>query len=279
MSRVRRVRFVASMKPLAPGVQRCYSINPCERRSYCQVGRKRPHLIGAYGLLTGRTTEHPRPEGVPFLSRRLALVRRRGFFCAGRTRRRRCSEIARYDSYRVNNEINTRVCRLIDENGDQLGLFDVRDAQRLADERGMDLVEIAAQANPPVCRIMDFRKFVYEEKRREKASRKNQSRIEVKEMKFRPKIDVGDYETKKGHVIRFLRKGNRVKITIMFRGREMAHPDQGLKVLDRLADDLKDVATVDQKPKMEGRNMHMTISPIKGAFDKKPEAADDQDEA
>jgi translation initiation factor IF-3 len=126
---------------------------------------------------------------------------------------------------------------------------------------------------------MDFRKFVYEEKRREKASRKNQSRIEVKEMKFRPKIDVGDYETKKGHVIRFLRKGNRVKITIMFRGREMAHPDQGLKVLDRLADDLKDVATVDQKPKMEGRNMHMTISPIKGAFDKKPEAADDQDEA
>ena len=179
----------------------------------------------------------------------------------------------------MNNEINTRVCRLIDENGDQLGLFDVRDAQRLADERGMDLVEIAAQANPPVCRIMDLRKFVYEEKRREKASRKNQSRIEVKEMKFRPKIDVGDYETKKGHVIRFLRKGNRVKITIMFRGREMAHPDQGLKVLDRLADDLKDVATVDQKPKMEGRNMHMTISPIKGAFDKKPEAADDQDEA
>ena len=179
----------------------------------------------------------------------------------------------------MNDEINTRACRLIDENGDQLGLFDVRDAQRLADERGMDLVEIAAQANPPVCRIMDFRKFVYEEKRREKASRKNQSRIEVKEMKFRPKIDVGDYETKKGHVVRFLRKGNRVKITIMFRGREMAHPDQGLKVLDRLADDLKDVATVDQKPKMEGRNMHMTISPIKGAFDKKPEAPEDQDEA
>jgi translation initiation factor IF-3 len=170
----------------------------------------------------------------------------------------------------VNNEINTRVCRLIDENGDQLGLFDVRDAQRLADERGMDLVEIAAQANPPVCRIMDFRKFVYEEKRREKASRKNQSRIEVKEMKFRPKIDVGDYETKKKHIIRFIESGAKVKVTIMFRGREMAHPEQGLAILDKLTEELKDIAVVENKPKLEGRNMHMLLGPQRKGDSKKP---------
>ena len=122
---------------------------------------------------------------------------------------------------------------------------------------------------------MDYGKFKYQQAMKAKQARKNQSRVEVKEMKFRPKIDVGDYETKKGHVIRFLKKGARVKITIMFRGREMAHPEQGRLVLDRLAADLKDVATVEQKPLMEGRNMHMTIVPIKGAFDKKDEKDDE----
>lgn len=118
---------------------------------------------------------------------------------------------------------------------------------------------------------MDYRKYKYEQDRKAKAARKNQSRIEVKEMKFRPKIDVGDYETKKNHVMRFLKKGARVKITIMFRGREMAHPEQGRIVLDRLAEDLKPWATVEQQPLMEGRNMHMLIAPIKGAFDVTPE--------
>ena len=130
-------------------------------------------------------------------------------------------------------------------------------------------MEIAPNAEPPVCKVMDYSKFKYDQDRKAKAARKKQVKVEVKEMKFRPKIDVGDYETKKGHVMRFLKKGNRVKVTIMFRGREMAHPDQGLNVLDRLAEDLKPYATVEQQPKMEGRNMHMLVAPIKGAFDEK----------
>ncbi|HIU24137.1 translation initiation factor IF-3 [Olsenella sp. Marseille-QA0557] len=174
---------------------------------------------------------------------------------------------------RINEEIHARTCRLIGVDGSQLGLFGIRDAQRVADEQGLDLVEIAPNADPPVCRVMDYRKYKYEQDRKAKAARKNQSRIEVKEMKFRPKIDVGDYETKKNHVMRFLKKGARVKITIMFRGREMAHPEQGLNVLERLAEDLKPYATVESQPKMEGRNMHMLVAPIKGAFDEKNKAA------
>ena len=156
-----------------------------------------------------------------------------------------------------------------------MGLFGVRDALRIAGDQGLDLVEIAPNADPPVCKMLDYKKYKYEQDRKAKAARKNQSKVEIKEMKFRPKIDVGDYETKKGHVIRFLKKGARVKITIMFRGREMAHPEQGRLVLDRLAADLKDVATVEQKPLMEGRNMHMTIVPIKGAFDQKADGDGD----
>lgn len=148
-----------------------------------------------------------------------------------------------------------------------MGLFGVRDALRIARDQGLDLVEIAPNAEPPVCKMLDYRKFKYEQDRKAKAARKNQAKVEVKEMKFRPKIDVGDYETKKGHVIRFLKKGARVKITIMFRGREMAHPEQGLNVLERLAADLKPYATVESAPKLEGRNMLMLLAPIKGAFD------------
>ena len=173
-------------------------------------------------------------------------------------------KIAKNDGPRINEEITARTCRLIDADGSQLGLFGVN-----------DLVEIAPDAEPPVCKILDYSKFKYEQARKAKAARKNQVKIEVKEMKFRPKIDVGDYETKKGHVLRFLKKGARVKITIMFRGREMAHPEQGRIVLDRLAEDLKPYATIEQKPLIEGRNMHMLVAPIKGAFDEKPEGAED----
>ena len=176
---------------------------------------------------------------------------------------------------RLNEEIRTRECRLIGYDGSQMGIFNTREAMRIAEEAGLDLVEIAPNAEPPVCRIMDYGKFKYDQAIKAKQARKKQTKVEIKEMKFRPKIDVGDYETKKGHVIRFLKKGARVKITIMFRGREMAHPEQGRLVLDRLAEDLKDVATVEQKPLMEGRNMHMTIVPIKGAFDKKDEKDDE----
>ena len=179
-------------------------------------------------------------------------------------------KIAKSDDTRINDEITASSCRLIGVDGSQLGLFAIRDAQRVAD----DQVEIAPNAEPPVCKVMDYGKFKYQQAMKAKAARKNQSKVEVKEMKFRPKIDVGDYETKKGHVLRFLKKGARVKITIMFRGREMAHPEQGLNVLERLAEDLKPYATVESKPKMEGRNMLMLLAPIKGAFDEDKAASD-----
>ena len=177
------------------------------------------------------------------------------------------SAIAKSDEPRINGEISARTCRLIGVDGSQLGLFGVRDALRIAEEQNMDLVEIAPNAEPPVCKVMDYSKYKYDQARKAKQARKNQAKIEVKEMKFRPKIDKGDYETKKNHVLRFLKKGARVKVTIMFRGREMAHPEHGLMVLEKLADELKPFATVDSQPKMEGRNMHMLLSPIKGAFD------------
>ena len=172
---------------------------------------------------------------------------------------------------RLNDEITARECRLIGFDGAQLGIYTVAQAQRVADDQNLDLVEIAPNAEPPVCRIMDYGKFKYDQAIKAKQARKNQSKIETKEMKFRPKIDVGDYTTKKKHVLRFLDAGNKVKITIMFRGREMAHPEQGLSILERLADDLKDVAVVETQPQMEGRNMHMLIAPLPGAAKKKKE--------
>ena len=179
---------------------------------------------------------------------------------------------------RLNDEITARECRLIGFDGAQLGIYTVAQAQRVADDQNLDLVEIAPNAEPPVCRIMDYGKFKYDQAIKAKQARKKQTKIEIKEMKFRPKIDVGDYETKKAHVMRFLKKGAKVKITIMFRGREMAHPEQGRIVLDRLAEDLKPWATVEQQPLMEGRNMHMLIAPIKGAFDVTPEGDEDTSE-
>ena len=183
-------------------------------------------------------------------------------------------KIAKSDDTRINDEITASSCRLIGVDGSQLGLFAIRDAQRVADDQGLDLVEIAPNAEPPVCKVMDYGKFKYQQAMKAKQARKNQSKVETKEMKFRPKIDVGDYTTKKKHVLRFLEAGNKVKITIMFRGREMAHPEQGLNVLERLAEDLKPYATVESKPKMEGRNMLMLLAPIKGAFDEDKAASD-----
>ena len=172
---------------------------------------------------------------------------------------------------RLNDEITARECRLIGFDGAQLGIYTVAQAQRVADDQNLDLVEIAPNAEPPVCRLRDYGKVKDDQAIKAKQARKNQSKIETKEMKFRPKIDVGDYTTKKKHVLRFLDAGNKVKITIMFRGREMAHPEQGLSILERLADDLKDVAVVENQPKMEGRNMHMLIAPLPGAAKKKKE--------
>lgn len=170
---------------------------------------------------------------------------------------------------RLNEAIKVKECRLIAYDGSQLGIFPIEQAQRIADNEGYDLVEIAPQAQPPVCRIMDYGKFKYDQAIKAKQARKNQSKVETKEMKFRPKIDIGDYTTKKKHVMRFLAAGCKVKITIMFRGREMSHPEQGLSILERLADDLKDVVVIENQPKMEGRNMHMLIAPLPQTAKKK----------
>ena len=147
--------------------------------------------------------------------------------------------------------------------GAQIGVVDTREALRQARELDLDLVEVAPQADPPVCRIMDYGKFKYERDIKLKEARKKQSRTELKEIKFRPKIDPHDYGTKKGHVVRFLNGGNKVKVTIMFRGREMAHTDLGRKILDRLITDLADMVVVESNPKQEGRNMIMVIAPNK----------------
>ena len=173
---------------------------------------------------------------------------------------------------RLNEQITVRECRLIGYDGNQMGIYPAAQARRIAEDEGLDLVEIAPNADPPVCRIMDYGKYKYDQAIKAKQARKNQSKIETKEMKFRPKIDVGDYTTKKKHVLRFLGQGNKVKITIMFRGREMSHPDLGLSILERLADDLKDVAVIESAPKMEGRNMHMLIAPLPSSAKKKKDS-------
>jgi translation initiation factor IF-3 len=153
--------------------------------------------------------------------------------------------------------------RLVGADGEQIGVIDTREALRQARELDLDLVEVAPQATPPVCRIMDYGKFKYERDVRQKEARRKQSRSGLKEIKFRPKIDPHDYATKKGHVVRFLKGGNKVKVTIMFRGREMAHTQLGRKILDRLVADLGEAIVVESMPKQEGRNMIMVISPNK----------------
>jgi translation initiation factor IF-3 len=140
----------------------------------------------------------------------------------------------------------------------------------MAREQDLDLVEVAPQADPPVCRIMDYGKYKYEQAVKQRESRKKQSQVVVKEMKMRPKIDSHDYETKKGHVERFLHQGAKVKVTIMFRGRETMHPENGQRLLDRLADEVSEIARVDTPPKLDGRNMTMVLSPLKEAVAQKP---------
>jgi translation initiation factor IF-3 len=159
--------------------------------------------------------------------------------------------------------------RLVGADGEQIGVVSTQDALRQARDLDLDLVEVAPQADPPVCRIMDYGKYKYERDIRQKEARKKQSRVEVKEIKFRPKIDRHDYATKKGHVERFLRAGAKVKITIMFRGREMAHTDLGRKILDQLIAELGDTIVVESMPKQEGRNMIMVIAPTKKQIEAK----------
>jgi len=164
---------------------------------------------------------------------------------------------------RINDGIITDQVRLIDENGQQAGIKPLRVALDYAAERNLDLVEVAAQATPPVCRVMNFSKYRYELELKAKQARRHQSTINIKEIKFRPKIDAHDYETKKGHVLRFLEHKDKVKVTIMFRGRELVHPERGEQLLMRLAEELKEFGVIESMPNLDGRNMVMMMAPVK----------------
>jgi translation initiation factor IF-3 len=165
------------------------------------------------------------------------------------------------DPTRINERIRVPEVRLIDENGNQVGIMRTQEALRYAQERDLDLVEVAPEARPPVCRVLDYSKYKYEQNQKQKAARKHQTQINVREIKFRPKIAQHDYDTKKGHVERFLKARDKVKVTIMFRGREMAHPERGELILNRLAEDLGDLAVIEQRPQQDGRNMTMMLAP------------------
>lgn len=162
---------------------------------------------------------------------------------------------------RINHRIRASEVRVIDPEGNQVGVVDLEDALEKADDFGLDLVEVAPNANPPVCRIMDFGKYKYQQKKRDNEAKKNSSRVELKEVKFRPKTDTHDIETKLRHARKFLEERNRVKFTVMFRGREMAHPQIAEDMLYECAEALSDVADLEQKPRMEGRNMTMFVVP------------------
>ncbi|MDN5914597.1 MAG: translation initiation factor IF-3 [Pseudonocardia sp.] len=164
---------------------------------------------------------------------------------------------------RINDRIRVPEVRLVGPNGEQVGIVRIEDALRLAQESELDLVEVAAQARPPVCKLMDYGKFKYESAQKARESRRNQQLTVIKEQKLRPKIDKHDYETKRGHVIRFLEGGNKVKVTIMFRGREQSRPELGYRLLQRLAEDIGELGVVEAAPKQDGRNMTMVIAPTK----------------
>jgi translation initiation factor IF-3 len=164
---------------------------------------------------------------------------------------------------RINEAIRSSRVRLIDEKGEQLGIKTKDEALAYATSKDLDLVEVAAQADPPVCRVMDFGKWRYEQEQKAKQARKHQTQINVKEIKLRPKIGVHDYETKKGHVVRFLGQRAKVKVTIMFRGRETTHPERGRDLLMRLAEDVKDLGQIEMQPVLDGRNMVMVLAPHK----------------
>jgi len=157
--------------------------------------------------------------------------------------------------------------RLVGPNGEQVGIVRIEDALRLAQEADLDLVEVAPTARPPVAKLMDFGKFKYESALKAREARKNQAHTVIKEMKLRPKIDQHDYETKKGHVVRFLKAGDKVKITIMFRGREQSRPELGFRLLQKLAQDVSEIGFVESSPKQDGRNMIMVLGPTRKKAD------------
>ncbi|MGB8003871.1 MAG: translation initiation factor IF-3 [Gaiellaceae bacterium] len=166
---------------------------------------------------------------------------------------------------RINDYIRASQVRLIDDDGSQLGIKPTKEAMQYAFDKGLDLVEVASQADPPVARVMDYGKYRYELEQKAKLARKHQTQINVKEIKLRPKIGVHDYNTKKGHVERFLNQRAKVKVTIMFRGRETTHPERGRDLLMRLAEDVQEIGVVEAQPLLDGRNMTMVLAPTKNA--------------
>ena len=177
------------------------------------------------------------------------------------------------DPTRINERIRVSEVRLIDEDGTQVGILPTGEALALAQQRDLDLVEVAPDAKPPVARLLDYSKYKYEQEQKAKAARKHQQQINIREIKLRPKIATHDYETKRGHVERFLRNQDKVKVTIMFRGREQSHPERGRMLLDRLHEDVSELATVEQEPLQEGRNMTMLLAPTRNAGQEKEAAA------
>jgi translation initiation factor IF-3 len=180
---------------------------------------------------------------------------------------------------RINDRIRVNEVRLVGPNGEQVGIVAIGDALRLAQESDLDLVEVAPMARPPVCKLMDYGKFKYESAMKAREARKNQAHTIIKEMKLRPKIDPHDYATKKGHVVRFLKQGDKVKITIMFRGREQSRPELGYRLLQRLASDVEELGFVESAPKQDGRNMIMVLGPHKKKAEARAERAADRTSA
>ncbi len=178
-----------------------------------------------------------------------------------RPRRRFEQARPQQDTTRINEAIRVPNVRLVDSDGSQVGIKPTAEALEYAYSKDLDLVEVASSADPPVCRIMDYGKYKYEQEQKAKTARKHQSQIQVKEIKLRPKIGVHDYETKKGHVVRFLNSRAKVKVTIMFRGREQTHPERGRDLLMRLAEDVKELGTIESPPLQDGRNMVMVLAP------------------
>jgi translation initiation factor IF-3 len=169
------------------------------------------------------------------------------------------------DPTRINERIRVPEVRLIGADGEQVGVVQIDDALQRAQSEDLDLVEVAPEAKPPVARLLDYSKYKYEQEQKAKAARKHQQQVNIREIKLRPKIADHDYETKKGHVERFLRQRDKVKVTIMFRGREQAHPERGRALLQRLFGDLEGLATIESEPLQEGRNMSMLLAPVRGA--------------
>jgi len=178
------------------------------------------------------------------------------------------------DQTRINERIRVPEVRLINEKGEQVGVISTAEALSYAQERDLDLVEVAAGSTPPVCRVLDYSKYKYEQEQKAKAARKHQTQVNVREIKLRPKIAQHDYETKRGHVERFLRDADKVKVTIMFRGREMTHPERGRMLLDRMVEDLGELAVVESEPLQEGRNMTMLLAPTREATRKPKDNGD-----